>query len=125
MRKWKICPARAGAAARFAIIPTAVWTILSANRPLWFWGALNARDKGVRGSGGRILGHSLGQFLKGYVLKRGFLDGTRGLIIAFMEAYAAFLKYGKLWEMQNAESIAAAAPRPPLGASPVSDSNRS
>ena len=87
------------------------------------WGALNARDKGVRGSGCRIMGHSLGQFLKGYVLKRGFLDGTRGLMIAFMEAYAAFLKYGKLWEMQNAESPAPGLPPP--GASPVAEGNRS
>jgi glycosyltransferase involved in cell wall biosynthesis len=39
-------------------------------------------------------------FLKGYILKRGFLDGTHGFVIALMCGYGAFLKYGKLWELE-------------------------
>jgi glycosyltransferase involved in cell wall biosynthesis len=39
-------------------------------------------------------------FLKGYVMRRGFLDGTHGLLIAIVCAYGAFLKYAKLWELQ-------------------------
>jgi glycosyltransferase involved in cell wall biosynthesis len=70
-------------------------------RPYSTWGALNAQDKGMRGCGWRIFGHSAGHFLKDYLLKRGFLDGTEGLIIAFMEAGGAFLKYAKLWELQR------------------------
>jgi glycosyltransferase involved in cell wall biosynthesis len=69
------------------------------------WGALNARDKGVRGSGWRIFGHTAGHFLKGYVLKRGFLDGTEGLVIALMDGYLAYLKYARLWEMQRGNSM--------------------
>lgn len=65
------------------------------------WGALNARDVGLRGTGWRIAGHSLGSFLKSYLLRCGFLDGTEGLIIALMEAYSAFLKYAKLYELQH------------------------
>jgi glycosyltransferase involved in cell wall biosynthesis len=65
------------------------------------WGAMNARDKGIRGSRLRIFGHSAAYFLKGYVVKRGFADGTEGLIIAMMESFLAFLKYAKLWEMQR------------------------
>jgi len=65
------------------------------------WGALNAQDKGLRGCGWRVFGHSAGHFLKGYLFQGGFLDGTPGLIIAFMEAGGAFLKYAKLWEMQR------------------------
>jgi glycosyltransferase involved in cell wall biosynthesis len=65
------------------------------------WGALNARDFGLRGTGWRIAGHSLGSFLKSYLLRCGFLDGTEGLIIALMEAYSAFLKYAKLYELQH------------------------
>ena len=66
------------------------------------WGALNARDKGARGSGPQILGHAAWSFLKSYFLKRGFLDGTEGLIIALMEASSSFLKYAKLYEIQRA-----------------------
>jgi len=65
------------------------------------WGALNARDKGLRGTRLRIFGHAAAPFLKGYILKRGFLDGTEGLIIAMMESFAAFLKYSRLWEMER------------------------
>lgn len=41
------------------------------------------------------------RFLKGYILKRGFLDGYRGLIIAVLSANGVFLKYAKLWELRN------------------------
>jgi len=40
-------------------------------------------------------------FIKGYVLRAGFLDGTRGFLIALMNAYGAFLKYAKLWELER------------------------
>ena len=66
------------------------------------WGAMNAQDKGIRGNGWRLFGHSIGDFLKGYVLKRGFLDGTEGFIIAMMGGIATFLKYAKLWELERA-----------------------
>jgi len=66
------------------------------------WGALNAQDKGSSGSAPQILGHAVWPFLKSYFLKRGFLDGTEGLIIALMEASSSFLKYAKLYEIQRA-----------------------
>ena len=77
------------------------------------WGAMNAQEKGIQGSGWRIFSHCVGHFLKGYLLKGGFLDGTQGLIIALMEADLAFLKYAKLWEIQRLRSPSAAPqPRP-------------
>jgi glycosyltransferase involved in cell wall biosynthesis len=39
-------------------------------------------------------------FLKMYVLKRGMLDGRRGLILAILYSYYTFLKYAKTWEKQ-------------------------
>jgi glycosyltransferase involved in cell wall biosynthesis len=67
------------------------------------WGAMNARDQGKSASGFRIFGQSMAHFLKSYILKQGFRDGTPGLIIAFIESFHSFLKYAKLWEMaQNA-----------------------
>ena len=41
------------------------------------------------------------RFLKGYILRGGFLDGTHGYIIARAQAWSAFLKYAKLWELQH------------------------
>ncbi|MBU1693253.1 MAG: glycosyltransferase family 2 protein [Verrucomicrobia bacterium] len=40
-------------------------------------------------------------FLKGYILRAGFLDGAHGFIIAVISAYAAFVKYAKLWELER------------------------
>lgn len=65
------------------------------------WGALNARDKGSRVGGWRVFGQWAGHFVKSYFVKRGFLDGPEGLIIALMEACSSFLKYAKLYELQN------------------------
>lgn len=41
------------------------------------------------------------RFLKGYILRGGFLDGTHGFIIASTQAWSAFLKYAKLWELHH------------------------
>lgn len=39
------------------------------------------------------------RFLKGYFLKRGFLDGWHGFIIAVISSFGVFMKYAKLWEL--------------------------
>lgn len=39
------------------------------------------------------------RFLKGYVLKLGFLDGWHGFAIAVISSFGAFMKYAKLWEL--------------------------
>jgi glycosyltransferase involved in cell wall biosynthesis len=44
--------------------------------------------------------HPPAAFLRNYVLRRGFLDGTAGLTLSVMNAYSVFLKFAKLWEMQ-------------------------
>jgi len=44
------------------------------------------------------------RFIKGYLLRRGFLDGSHGFLIALMSAYGAFLKYAKLWEMHRRQA---------------------
>jgi hypothetical protein len=38
-------------------------------------------------------------FLKLYVVRGGFLDGVRGLVVAAGSAYYVLIKYAKLWEM--------------------------
>ena len=49
----------------------------------------------------RLLFHPLFRFLKCYFLKRGFLDGMPGLIIAGNVAFGTFVKYAKLWELKR------------------------
>ncbi len=41
------------------------------------------------------------RFLRAYVLKRGFLDGVPGFIIAAATAFHVFLKYAKHWERRG------------------------
>jgi len=38
------------------------------------------------------------RFVRCYIVKRGFLDGLRGLVIAVNSAFGSFVKYAKLWE---------------------------
>ena len=45
-----------------------------------------------------LITRPLFRFLRDYVLKRGFADGTPGLVIAASDMYYVFLKYAKLWE---------------------------
>ena len=43
----------------------------------------------------RLIADPAWTFLKTYVVQRGFLDGFEGLVIAYMAAFYAFLKYSK------------------------------
>ncbi len=40
-------------------------------------------------------------FLKMYVLRRGFIDGIRGLMLAILYSFYTFLKYAKTWENEE------------------------
>lgn len=44
------------------------------------------------------------EFLKKYLIKRGFLDGPQGFFVAAISAFYVFLKVAKLWELENASS---------------------
>ncbi len=41
------------------------------------------------------------RFVRAYLLRRGFLDGVPGLVIAVATAFHVFVKYAKLWERQR------------------------
>lgn len=58
-----------------------------------------ARGKKASLSQGSI--HALGCFLKMYLLKRGFLDGKQGFLIAVLSAHSTFVKYADLWARDN------------------------
>ncbi len=58
-------------------------------------------ERGKRAHWWDLLLRPYGAFLKFYILKRGFLDGTFGLIIAQKAAQGVQLKYAALWAVQN------------------------
>jgi hypothetical protein len=35
------------------------------------------------------------------VLRRGFMDGGAGLLVSMLNSYYVFLKFAKLWELQQ------------------------
>lgn len=41
--------------------------------------------------------HSIARFLKMYVVKKGFLDGRHGLLLAILSANTVFIRYADLW----------------------------
>jgi hypothetical protein len=49
--------------------------------------------------------HPPAAFLRNYILRRGFLDGTAGLTISLMNAWSVGLKFMKLWELQRSSKI--------------------
>jgi hypothetical protein len=40
-------------------------------------------------------------FVKMYFLRRGFLDGIHGIMLAVLYSFYTFLKYAKTWEKQG------------------------
>lgn len=50
---------------------------------------------------GELILRPLGRFIKQYFLRRGFLDGRAGLVFCGLSAFSSFLKYARLWEIQE------------------------
>lgn len=57
--------------------------------------------KGQRGSLGAGLLHGWACFMRMYVLRRGFLDGQAGLLLATLSAHSTLAKYADLWIRQH------------------------
>lgn len=57
--------------------------------------------KGQRFSWLHCLARPPWRFLRHYLLKKGFLDGSAGFFIAVMCTYYVFLRYLKLWEIEK------------------------
>ena len=63
-----------------------------------------AREAAARGKRFRLWNLVINpavQFLKFYVLKRGFLEGIPGYFIAYIMSFHVFLKYARLWELEE------------------------
>src|SRR5258705_11411375 len=63
--------------------------------------AMQMYEAGRRTGPMEIVVHPPAAFLRNYILRRGFLDGTAGLTISLMNAWGVALKFMKLWELQR------------------------
>ena len=63
-------------------------------------------ERGRRASLGDLVLRPWVRFLRFYVLKRGFLLGRKGLILALLAAHYVRLKYVKLWLLERGEGRA-------------------
>lgn len=59
--------------------------------------ARDLRRRGRPGGLGRALGHGLWAFVRTWVLRRGFLDGRLGFVLAVHNAEASYYRYLKMW----------------------------
>ena len=48
-----------------------------------------------------LVAHPPLAFLRNYLLRGGIRDGIPGLIVSLMNSYYVFLKFAKLWELQQ------------------------
>ena len=63
--------------------------------------ARQMHEAGRRSGPLSLLVHPPAAFLRNYLLRRGFMDGTAGLTLSAVNAYSVFLKFAKLWELQT------------------------
>ncbi|HSL24248.1 MAG TPA: glycosyltransferase family 2 protein [Vicinamibacterales bacterium] len=63
-------------------------------------------EQGQRSGLGSILFLPVAAFIRNYLLRRGFMQGTRGLIISHLNSYYVLLKFLKLWELQTTGTAA-------------------
>lgn len=63
--------------------------------------ARQMQEAGRRAGPLDLLVHPPAAFLRNYVLRRGILDGSVGLTVSLVNAYSVFLKFAKLWELQQ------------------------
>ena len=69
-------------------------------------GAHNLLNRGQRGGLGTAIAHGLWAFVRTYLLRRGFLDGREGFILAVSNAEGTYYRYLKLMYLHEAQQRA-------------------
>ncbi|MFB6347606.1 MAG: glycosyltransferase family 2 protein [bacterium] len=72
-----------------------------------YYSAIQSRELHRKGRSSGLftaLGHGSFKFFKDYILKRGFMDGMPGFVIATIGSFNVFLKYAKLWEKNHTDT---------------------
>ncbi len=67
--------------------------------------ALDLQERGIRPRASGLLLSPLLVFMKSWIFKRGFLDGTQGLIVSALAAVSTFFKHAYLWEQRLGKSL--------------------
>lgn len=79
-------------------------TIVSFLQEINYYTDLRAKelfDKGKTVQWWSIIAYPKAKFFLNYVLKRGFLDGIQGFIVAVLMSFHSFLVRGKLWQLHK------------------------
>ena len=63
--------------------------------------ARQMHETGRRATPFDLVVHPPAAFLRNYLLRRGVLDGAAGFTISAMNAFSVYLKFAKLWELQQ------------------------
>ena len=69
------------------------------------YAARQMHENGRRAGLLQLAGHPPLAFLRNYIARGGIRDGVPGFIISAMNAYYVFLKFAKLWELQNPRTL--------------------
>jgi hypothetical protein len=69
------------------------------------YAARQMQEDGRRAGLLQIAGHPPLAFLRNYIAHGGIRDGVPGLIISALNSYYVFLKFAKLWEIQNTTPV--------------------
>ena len=76
-------------------------------------GAQMQQERGKTGSVGKAIAHGFWAFFRTYFLRRGFLDGRMGLVLAISNAEGTYYRYLKLWLLnRKTEGLATASEEP-------------
>ena len=67
-------------------------------------GAQMLFERGKTASPGKAFAHGAWAFVRTYILKRGFLDGRMGLVLAVSNAEGTYYRYLKLWLLCKQQS---------------------
>jgi len=63
--------------------------------------AQDLRDRGTVFRVGHLFTRPAAAWVKSFILQRGWRDGVAGFVIAQLAAFNTFVKYAKLWELQQ------------------------
>lgn len=85
-------------------------------------GAQQRFERGARASLGKAIGRGLWAFVRTYFLKRGFLDGAAGFMIAVFNAETVYYRFLRVAELGERAHAASAPPSTPPSAPPDSSS---
>lgn len=65
------------------------------------WGAQDLYERGKRARWKDLALRPITRFLKMFIVRRGWRDGMRGLVICGLAAFSVFTKYAKLWDLEH------------------------